>query len=304
MTQMTGSGRAVCRAVVCVFLVSAVGIVQAGVEPDEAHSLYMPVNPGLGPGNPPVTGGGTQFLISGVPGYAWHHGCGPTAAGMVIGYYDTHGFGKLIPGDASTQTAAVDTAIASSEHYNDYSLPIDSKPNLLPDLSELPAGDEHADNCLADFMQTSFSARGNYYGWSYMSDVDDALEDYTAWSNLTYGASYVADSTSDYGLTWAEFTAEMDANRPMVLLVDTNGDGGTDHFVTAIGYRENEGDREYACLDTWSPVDQVRWETFRDLGEGAWGISGGTYYSITPEPATLALLGLGGLGLAARRKRR
>ena len=30
--------------------------------------------------------------ISGVPNYPWYHGCSPTAAGMVLGYWDSHGY--------------------------------------------------------------------------------------------------------------------------------------------------------------------------------------------------------------------
>ena len=33
----------------------------------------------------------TDNQLSGVPGYAWRHGCGPTAVGMVVGYYDGNG---------------------------------------------------------------------------------------------------------------------------------------------------------------------------------------------------------------------
>ena len=258
MTHRTGLGLVV-SAAACFLLLSAGGAeVLAVAEIPEAHSLYTPTDPGGGTSDPYTpTGGGTQFLISGVPGYQWHHGCGPTAAGMVIGYHDMHGFGLLIPGDASTQTAAVDQAIASTGHYNDYSTPIDSSPNLLLDLSEPPAGDEHASNCLADFMHTSFSSDNLYYGWSYYSYVDNALRDYTTWVNTTYGASYIATSTNDSTLTWAEFTTEMDANRPMVLLVDTNGDGDTDHFVTAIGYRDTQGFQEYGCLDTGAPASTM-----------------------------------------------
>jgi opacity protein-like surface antigen len=67
--------------------------------------------------------GGVQHVIPGAPEYNWRHGCGPTAVGMVVGYYDGQGYDDLIPGDASTQTAAVDQAIASRQ------------------LSKLPVGD-------------------------------------------------------------------------------------------------------------------------------------------------------------------
>ena len=38
-----------------------------------------------------MPGGAGEVLIAGVPSYAWHDGCGPTATGMIVGYYDTHG---------------------------------------------------------------------------------------------------------------------------------------------------------------------------------------------------------------------
>ena len=31
-------------------------------------------------------------IIDNVPTYIWHRGCGPTALGMIIGYYDLHDF--------------------------------------------------------------------------------------------------------------------------------------------------------------------------------------------------------------------
>ena len=72
-------------------------------------------------------------IIDAVPPYSWRHGCGPTSAGMVIGYYDLHGYPWLIPGDSSSQTEEVNEAIASqntptaiSNHYEDYSFPVDN----------------------------------------------------------------------------------------------------------------------------------------------------------------------------------
>ena len=73
----------------------------------------------------PIRPAGTEVVISGVPPYFWRHGCGPTAVGMVIGYYDGQGYDDLIPGCAFTQTGDVDQAIASQgdasnpRHYED-----------------------------------------------------------------------------------------------------------------------------------------------------------------------------------------
>jgi hypothetical protein len=235
-------------------------------------------------------------VIGRVPEYHWRHGSGPTAAGMVIGYWDARGFSALIPGDASEQSdnPCIDQAIATGDegatHHSDYSLPIDDPNNgldPLPDLSEPPPGDEHASNCIADFMMTSWSAAGNFYGWSWSSDVDDAFIGYTSYVNATYGANYEATSWREpWGeFTWERFVAEIDAGRPMVILVDAVPPyGEADHFVTAIGYRDTNGYPEYACFDTWpvgGPHHGYRWERFRSVSTSyGWGVFAATYFSI------------------------
>jgi len=233
-------------------------------------------------------------VIPGVPPYLWRHGCGPTAAGMVLGYWDGHGYPQLVAGDAASQTSAVDQMIATGNgaatNYADYCQPIDSPPTLLADKSSTPPGDEHADDSLADFMLTSRSAQGNYYGWSWFSNVDDALRDQVAWagdglytgttSNLYWGSS----------LTWESLRGEIDAGRPMVFLVDSDGNGGTDHFVTAVGYDDSEGTQRYACLDTW--FTSVRWADFAGMQSGhPWGIYGGVTLQLSAEyPLFLPLI--------------
>ena len=162
---------------------------------DRSQSTTGPIPPpGVAPKVARVFQPGERVVtIPGVPGYEWRHGCGPTAMGMVIGYHDGLGMDDLIPGDASTQTPAVDQAIASQRsemdpgHYEDYSLPIDDYgTGILPDMSEPPAGDEHADDCIADFMFTSQSALVNYYGWSYGAHIDDAFLSYIEHVNPEY----------------------------------------------------------------------------------------------------------------------
>jgi len=230
--------------------------------------------------------GPEAVVIPGVPAYLWRHGCGPTAAGMIIGYWDSQGYDWLVPGDASTQTQAVNEMMASSiapgSHLFDYAQPVDHAPGpLLPDRSEEPFGDEHPADSLADFMRTSWSSRGNYYGWSWFSDFGPALEGYV---NLVKPDGYsVATENLVMGstLTWESYKAEIDAGRPMALLVDTEGDGVTDHFITAIGYDDSTGVRRYAAYDTWNR--QVHWYDFRQLGKGIqWGIFGAITFRIDP----------------------
>ncbi len=230
-----------------------------------------------------------QVLLTDVPAYIWRDGCGPTAAGMIIGYWDGKGFDNLVSGSGSMQTAAVDDMISSTEHYNDYALPKDSypaNPNPLPDKSELPVGDEHSDNSIADFMDTSQSYRGLYYGWSFYSDMPTAL---VRWVQMV-GPQYTATASNRtlpnfYGgtFTWDVFKAEIDAGRPVVLLVDTNADGVTDHFVAAMGYGDDGVNRTYAARNTWDTG--YHWYTFAPMAAGRyWGVYGATLFQIKALP--------------------
>ena len=201
-------------------------------------------------------------LIDDAPAYNWYRGCSPTALGMIIGYWDMRGFGSLVPGDASSQTAAVDAMISSTGNWDDYCLPLDSEDNILPDLSELPLGDEHPNDCVADFMNTSQSYHSLPYGWSWFSDIGPAWIGYIEGVDAVLLPSYANRYWGSF--SWSEFTTELDEGRPMVFLVDSDADGDTDHMVTVIGY--NSDNQTYACLNTWD--DAVHWYDFAGMSPG------------------------------------
>jgi hypothetical protein len=267
--------------------------------PAPRHSTTGPVPPSTvrlaAVGERAAAGGAAgEVVISGVPAYLWRDGCGPTAVGMVLGYYDSHGWDDLIPGSAATQTAAVDQAIAShgsssgAQHYEDYAKPLDdpgANPLPLPDMSSIDPGGAHLSDSVADFMRTSWSADGVYYGWSYSNMIGPAFERYIASVAPQYSPS-TSEYYMDYGtLTWGLMKGEIDAARPLVFLVDSDGDGYTDHFVPVIGYRETYGYREYACWDTWSR--NVRWARFRAMSASyPWGVWGATTFHVA-APITL-----------------
>jgi hypothetical protein len=300
------AGAAVTLAVTLTAAAALAGAAQAAPltrRPSEVPSLTTTgpvppksVRPADGPRRAVALAGET---VLDVPAYIWYDGCAPTSAGMVIGFWDGHGFPDLVPGDASTQTAAARQAIATHGteadpgHYEDYALPMDDGGEVAPDKSEAPDGDEHASDSLADYMGTSFSAYGLAYGWSYTSMVGPALTEYTeqmlaggtpAYQDLSYG------SWGSQALTFDRLQQEIDAARPLVVYVDCSGDGITDHAVAGVGYRETNGYPEYACWDTWSPT--LRWERFRSPSIAyAWGVSGATAFAPGgadwPEPRDL-----------------
>jgi hypothetical protein len=241
-----------------------------------------------------IATGGTEVVL-GVPGYEWRHGCGPTAVGMVAGYYDMRGYDDLFDGSASSQTDGVNQGIASQHnssnpgHYEDYSQPIDSSGSLQNDKSE-PGEIAHDSDCIADLMRTSWSVDDMRYGWSYSNMIAPSLVSYAALRNPGYSVT-----TTEYymsynpQLTWDVFTGEIDNNRPMVFLVDTNADGSTDHFVTIVGYRDSPS-RQYGCLDTWSPASSVRWCNFQPMGSGvSWGVFGGAGFEFAPLDSAVSL---------------
>lgn len=280
------------KAIGIILAVSGLSVMAFAEDIPDAQSTSGPIPPaGVMSIQMAAEATGTEVVIDQVPGYAWRHGCGPTAVGMVVGYYDRMGFHKLIDGDSATQTNAVNQAIASQRgagdpgHYEDYSLPIDNTgTGLLADKSESTAGDAHSSDCIADYMQASWSSEGNYYGWSWNTDIDDAFIGF-----VNQQAPAYQPAVNFYYrtlMTWALLQNEIDAGRPMVFLVDTDGDNRTDHFVTVVGYRTSPSN-QYGCLDTWSPYDEIRWYNFEYKASGVlWGIYEGWAFELDETAIT------------------
>ena len=44
-----------------------------------------------------------EIVLSDVPAYKWRDGCGPTAVGMIVGYWDTPGYPDLVPSSAAAR---------------------------------------------------------------------------------------------------------------------------------------------------------------------------------------------------------
>ncbi len=212
-------------------------------------------------------------MVQYVPSYNWYNGCGPTASGMIIGYWDTHGYDNLfdVSGwDAVKTTDNVKEQLSSAAHNAKY--------NSTPDDASLPAP---ADTSLADFFHTS-----EYdlpYGNSYLSYADDVFTDYAAYRGYQFSAE--SEYFSDF--SWSEYVDEINAGHPMMLAVDTNQDGKMNHVVTAIGYEDRGADGLwYASYSTWSESENdVYWKPFRGLSsDWNWGIG----YATFVNPITLA----------------
>lgn len=231
--------------------------------------------------------------IADVPAYNWYHGCGPTAAASIIGYYDLHGYDALFDAsgwDDVRLTANVQDEISSPEHNTMY--------DPTPDLSGPPP----TDTSIADFFHTSEGSSA--YGWSLLTYADDAFTgyaDYRGYSDwLAWNAAY------DIDFTWDDLVSEINSDRPVMFLVDTDGDDDTDHFVPVIGY--DDVAMQYGFYDTWSEDETIRWETFRGMGTGVeWGVGYATFVqpgvASIPEPGTMMLLALGLAGIGHGRNK-
>lgn len=230
--------------------------------------------------------------LSNVPAYNWYHGCGPTAAASVIGYWDLHGYDNLFDAsgwDSVCLTGDVQNHISSPAHNEKY--------DPTPDNTKLP---EPPDTSIADFFHTSEDPLG--YGWSYQSFADEAFIGYADYRGYTFDAWYEPYSSNS---TWDSLIAEIDAERPLMFLVDTDGNGGTDHFVPVLGY--DPDNLCYGLYTTWSEDENLVWKPFLGVGN-SWGVGYATFIQPLdppdvpiPEPSTILLLAGGLIGLVIRR---
>lgn len=242
--------------------------------------------------------GAIPVMLSGVPSYNWYHGCSPTAGGQLFGYWDGNGYADLFDaaGADVMLTANVQDEIASPGHIADY----------WGNPDPMAAG--HTDDSIADFMGTSRGSLAN--GWTYLSHIDDGIEDYAAFrgyndwtaTNVLFGSSF----------GWADLVAEIDADRPLLLAVDSSGNGGVDHSVTGIGYDDRGADGLwYACFNTWHEDETVDWYQFRGVSDSyGWGVYNATLVlpgapdsPTVPVPGAfvLGLFGIGLVGIVRKR---
>jgi hypothetical protein len=242
---------------------------------------------------PAINASATPVVLSDIPAYNWYHGCGPTAAASILGYYDLSGYDFLfdVSGwDDVKLTSNVKDEISSPAHNAKY----DPHPDA--------AGPDPPDTSIADFFHTS---EDQPYGWSYLRDADDAFREYASYRGYNDWDSW-NESLRSGNFTWDDLTNEIDDGRPIMFLIDTDGNGGTDHFVPVFGYDDQT--MEYACYSTWSEDEDIRWELFRGMGN-PWGIGYATFVvpgtpDAVPEPATLLFFSMGVMGCAwiARKK--
>ncbi|MHB8094116.1 MAG: hypothetical protein ACYDH0_04165 [Candidatus Aminicenantales bacterium] len=207
-------------------------------------------------------------IIPGVPAYLWRRGNGPTAAAMILAYYDSIGHPELLPGDAAVQTKEIDQAIASEAHYEDYGLPLDAPPTLLPDRSERSESERHPDNCLADACKTSQSLYGNFYGWTWDAGLRSGIAEFVR----SRGKSNATVSTYSF-LKIARETVrnEILNRRPLIVLADADADGSADIFVPVVGLASENGVDYYGCYTSWDR--EIHWFGYRSAAPGiAWGI--------------------------------
>ncbi|HNX27275.1 MAG TPA: hypothetical protein PKK48_07695, partial [Phycisphaerae bacterium] len=254
---------------------------------------------------------GTNILEN-VPSYKWWFGCAPTAAGMLIGYYDNTLDGEFITGDANDQSANpnINEMIASSgtgdyefdaagdviinvpglagtgniPDYALYNLYDDSDDDApYADMSTLNPGGVHEDDSLADFMLTGQSFSGLTMGGTWNNAIGTGIEEYVEYLQASMTVDYVAETDyMVYGIfTWETLVSEIDAGRPVLLCVDSSGDGVSDHAIIAIGYDATM--HKYACYTTWSVDDPttfvdeaLEWYDFTSVAQGqVFGISAG-----------------------------
>jgi hypothetical protein len=224
------------------------------------------------------------ILIDNVPAYNWYHGCAPTAAGMVFGYWDQHGFPNAFDVDSFDEvllTANVQDHISSPAHNAKY--------DPTPDDPTLP---EPTPTGIADFMGTSVDPL--QFGYTWVSNIAGGFRGYADFRGYSFESltEFNQDDGSPGGSLWDKYVAEIDGGRPTQLTVDIDGDGAIEHCVTGIGYEDRGGDGLwYAMFTTWSESETVLWRQFQPTSvQEPWSV--GFLTSIRPEFALVQVSGM------------
>lgn len=230
-------------------------------------------------------------ILGNAPDYEWWYGCSPTAAGMMMGYYDLNGYqglsyDNLIPGGQAELSsfghpgALANQAIASPEHIADFWKGYGQSGDPLASGRTRP--DDF--NCLADFMGTSQDDVGNTDGSTIFFLYNDGrkltaekefdlgiaqfsglygIGEYLQYCGYNYvpGSLYIQYTDNlglPYGFSFQDYKNEIDSGR--VVMINVEG-----HSMFGYGY--DDATQTVYLHDTW-------WEGQDSM------IWGGSYYGL------------------------
>jgi hypothetical protein len=187
----------------------------------------------------------------------WNHGCTNTSVGMLIEYYDDLGYSLM--DDLED--------IVSKQHINYYAYPKDNSLKLISDSSILEIPPQ---NCLADFLKTSWYKNNCFYGVTLWENIIPGLENYLEFKNPYHRLEYSNVTNFDF------YINTIDKGRPVFMSIRLPSGG---HTVLGIGY--NKTDSSFYCYDTWSTsIRKVEWYSMEDyfnhrfISEDTWIITG------------------------------
>jgi hypothetical protein len=129
------------------------------------------------------------------------------------------------------------------------------------------------------------------------------------WPAYTVGPDLATDATFWDTSTWdindsaflAFLAVEIDAGRPVVMTVDSDGDGGDDHWMVGAGYDMATG--QWAGYNTWD--SSLHWYDVESafIPGNTMGIGFIRTFAFIPEPGTAFLVGVGLIGFAGLRRK-
>ena len=234
-----------------------------------------------------------RTLTETVPTADYGPGCVASSIGMLLGYYDKFGYcgfdvSGMVPGEIEPESRNVDgallnTFIASSGYRSRFMGQSESseRPYTLTEQNELNTA---AWDSLADWLGTGQKWRGNedyatayYYGT--LDDVTQSQDTYSVsgtalparFADFKYGLNlYVesagykldgnltrtvkADTAADGTFSFADYAAEIDAGRGVLISLVSPGNAG--HMVFGYGYNEAG---EIIFDDTASANRRMNW---------------------------------------------
>jgi hypothetical protein len=277
--------------------------------------------------------------LTNIPNYDWWYGCSPTAAGMIMGFYDRNGYmgysyGNLVPGGIAEQNSypsisgnweyLCQNVIASTGHMKDF---YSGGYGASGDDAAEPF---HNFDSLADFMGTSQDSAGNPNGsttfWNYTNGnplyYTDLLSFDSSYLNSSgmYGIyEYVnycgygidelynqyIDAVAANGFTYTQYMAEIDAGRPVLIHL-------TNHTMFGYGYF-TDPDTGELMINVYDTMDQMYSDSQngQNYGSLSWGgqyqgldVYGVTVMTLTtiPAPGSIILCCIGICFLSRLRK--